>query len=62
MKIQLEKPVANDLKAYGLQEWKPRRGILREKLPFRFVFCLEETLNGKENNLICDMFTRDFLL
>ena len=32
------------------------------KISVRFLFCLQETLNGNQNNLICVMSTRDFLI
>ena len=32
------------------------------KTSFRFVFCLKETLNGKQNNSIWDALTRGFLI
>ena len=28
----------------------------------RFIFCLKETLNGKQNNWMCNMSTRCFLV
>ena len=30
------------------------------KTSVRFIFCLQETLNGNQNNWICDMSTRGF--
>ena len=32
------------------------------KTSVRFIFCLQETLNGNQNNWICDMSTRGFLI
>ena len=32
------------------------------KTSVRFIFCLQETLNGNRNSWICDMSTRGFLM
>ena len=37
-------------------------GGFARKISVRFIFCLHETLNGNQNNLICDISTRDFLI
>ena len=50
MKIRLEKPAVNISKAYGWQKEKARGGGFTWKTSVRFIFCLQETLNGNENN------------
>ena len=60
MKIRLEKPAMNISKLMGGKNEKARRGTLQTLV--RFIFCLQETLNGNQNNWICDMSTRGFLI
>ena len=50
MKIRLEKLAVNISKLTGGKNEKPRRGALHEKLRLDFVFCLQEALNGNQNN------------
>ena len=61
MKIRLEKPAVNISKLTGGKNEKARRGALHEKLRLD-LFCLQETLNGNQNNWICDISTRSFLI
>ena len=49
MKIRLEKPAVNISKLTGGKNEKARRGALHEKLRLD-LFCLQETLNGNQNN------------
>ena len=64
MKIWLEKPAVNILQLTGGKNEKVRRGEggggLIWKTSVRFIFCLQETLNGNQNNWICDMSTTGF--
>ena len=63
MKIWLEKPAVNISQLTGGKNEKVRRGGgLIWKTSVRFIFCLQETLNGNQNNWICDMSTRGFLI
>ena len=41
---------------------KKLEGGFTWKTSVRFIFCLQETLNGNQNNWICDMSTRSFLI
>ena len=58
MKTRLEKFTVNISKLK--QKWKIYTGGFTWKTSVRFVFCLQETLNGNQNNGICDMSTRGF--
>ena len=58
MKIRLEKLAVNISKLTGGKNEKPRRA---GETSARFIFCLQETLNGNKNNWICDMSIRGFL-
>ena len=49
-------------KAYKWQKWKRLRRGFTWKTSVRIMFCLLETLNGNQNNWICDMSTRGFLI
>ena len=49
MKIRLEKAAVNISKITGGKNEKARRGSLHEKLRLD-LFCLQETLNGNQNN------------
>ena len=62
MKIRLEKPALNISKLRSGKNGKSRCGALHEKTPVRFIFFIQETLNGNQNNWICDMSTRGFLI
>ena len=61
VKIRLEKPAVNILKLTSGKNEKHWEGALYEKLRLD-LFCLLETLNGNQNNWICDMLTRGFLI
>ena len=61
MKIRLEKPAVNISKLTGGKNEKSRRESFTWKTLVRFIFCLQETMNGNQNNWICDMSTRGFL-
>ena len=37
-------------------------GGLYIKTSVRFIFFIQETLNGNQNNWVCDMSTRGFLI
>ena len=63
MKIWLEKPAVNISQLTGGKNEKVRRGGvggLIWKTSVRFIFCLQETLNGNQNNWICDMSITGF--
>ena len=65
MKIRLEKLAVNISKLTCGKNEKSRRGGLHEKLRLDLYFVSRkqwETLNGKQNNLICDMSKRGFLI
>ena len=62
MKIRLEKPAVNISKLMDGKNEKARREALHEKIWLRYMFCLQETMNGNQNNWICDMSTRGFLI
>ena len=62
MKIRLEKLAVNISKLTGGKNEKPRRGCFTWKTSFRFIVCLQETLKWNQNNWICDMPTRCFLI
>ena len=49
MNIRLEKPAVNILSFTGGKNEKTRRVALHEKLRLD-LFCLQETLNGNQNN------------
>ena len=49
MKIRLKKPVVNISNLTDGKNEKARRGPLHEKLRLD-LFCLQETLNGNQNN------------
>ena len=50
MKIPLEKPAVNISKPTVGKNKKARRGAMHEKLRLD-LFCLQETMNGNQNNL-----------
>ena len=50
MKIRLEKPALNISKLRSGKNGKSRCGALHEKTPVRFIFFIQETLNGNQNN------------
>ena len=63
MKIRLEKPAVNISNLTGSKNEKARRGALHEKLRLDlFVFFLQGAMNGNQNNWICDISTRGFLI
>ena len=64
MKIRLEKPAMNVSKLTGGKNEEARRGGvgLHEKISVRFMFFLQETLNGNQNNGMCDISRRGFLI
>ena len=62
MKIRLEKLAVNILKLNGGKNEKNKMGGFTWKASIRFIFCLQEKLNGNQNNWICGMSTRGFLI
>ena len=56
MKIGLEKPAVKISKLAGGKNEKARRGL------YMTTFALDLYLNGNQNNWICDMSIRDFLI
>ena len=62
MKILLEKPAVKISKLVDGKNEKARREGLYTKTSVRFIVCLQKTLNGNENNWICDMSTKGFLI
>ena len=50
MKIRLEKPAVNISKLMDGKNEKARREALHEKIWLRYMFCLQETMNGNQNN------------
>ena len=58
MKIRLENPVVNISNLMGDKNEKARPGALHEKLRSD----LQGTMNGNQNNRICDMLTRGSLI
>ena len=63
MKIPLEKPAANISNLTDGKNEKARREALHEKLRLDpYFFFLQGTMNGNQNNQICDMSTRGFLI
>ena len=62
MKTRIEKPAVNISKLPSSKNEKPRRGDFTWKTLVRFIFCLQETLNRNQNNWMCDMSARGFLI
>ena len=63
MKIRLEKPAVNISSLTGGKNEKARRGALHEQLRLDLhFFFLQGTMNGNQNNWICDMWTRGFVI
>ena len=62
MKIRLEKPAVNISKLTGGKNQKTRKLGFTWKTLVRFIFCLQKTLNGNQNNWKCDMTTRGILI
>ena len=60
MKIQLEKTAVNISKLTVGK--KAARGDFIWKTSVRFIFCLQGTLNGNQNNWTCDMSTSCFVI
>ena len=62
MKIRLEKPAVSISKLTGGKNEKLDGGGITWKTLVGFMFCLQETTNGNQNNWLCDMSTRGFLI
>ena len=60
MKIRLEKAAVNISKLTVGK--KATRGDFIWKTSVRFIFCLQGTLNGNQNNWTCDMSTSCFVI
>ena len=61
MEIRLEKLAVNTSKV-RVAKIKNLDGGFTWKTSIRFIFCLQETLSGNQNNWKCDMSTRGFLI
>ena len=59
MKNWLGEPATNNLEVG--KNVKPRWGFLDEKLQLHLNLVYRKTMNGNQNNWICDMSTRGFL-
>ena len=60
MKIRLENPAVNISNFMNDKNEKVRRGLCIKKFDLIYVF-LQGTMNGNQNNGICNMLTRGFL-
>ena len=62
MKIRLEEAAVNISNLTGGKNVKARRRDFTWKTLVRFIYFFQGTMNGNQNNWICDMSTRGFLI